>query len=306
MKILLFGKNGQVGWELQRSLAPLTSAQQLIALGSDSRQHCGDLADLEGIRRTVQTIRPDIIINAAAYTAVDQAEQEQQLARTMNTHAPAVLAEEAVRLDAWLIHYSTDYVFDGSGNQSRTETDVTDPINVYGMSKLAGEKCIIASNCRHIILRTSWVYSARGNNFIRTILGLAQERDRLNIVDDQIGAPTGAELIADVTAHITQSLRNWEAGTSSGVYHLATQGNISWYGLARFLITEAKDTGLALKLPVDQLYPIATVDYPLPAKRPLNSRLDTVKIQKTFNLFLPEWQIGVSRVLTELLEVSRV
>ena len=302
MKILLFGKNGQVGWELQRSLAPLASSGQLIALGTDSQTMCGNLTDPTGIQQTVQTVKPDIIINAAAYTAVDKAEKESQLAHTINAVAPAVLAQEASRLNAWLIHYSTDYVFDGSGDQPRTEADVTNPLNVYGETKLAGEKSIIEAGCPHIILRTSWVYAAFGNNFIKTILRLAQERDQLQIVDDQIGAPTGAELIADVTAHIVQSLRNQKSNPSvSGLYHLTAQGETSWYGFARFILTQAASANVVLKTSPGNLHPIDSADYPTPAKRPLNSRLNAEKLRQSFHLCLPEWQSGVSRTLTEIL-----
>ncbi|SER36414.1 dTDP-4-dehydrorhamnose reductase [Nitrosomonas sp. Nm51] len=302
MKILLFGKNGQVGWELQRSLAPLVSSDQLFVLGSDSPALCGNLANPKGIRQTVRTVKPDIIINAAAYTAVDKAEQESQLAQTINADAPSVMAEEARRLNAWLIHYSTDYVFDGSGDQPWTETDTTGPLNVYGRTKLTGEDNIIASGCAHIILRTSWVYAAYGNNFVRTILRLARERDQLQIVDDQFGAPTGAELIADVAAHIVHTLRDQKnAAAVGGLYHLTAQGCISWYGFAHFILAQAAEAGMPLNLVPDNLHPIPSCDYPTPAKRPLNSRLETTRIQKTFNLCLPEWQNGVSRVLIEML-----
>ena len=302
MKILLFGKNGQVGWELQRSLAPLASPGQLIALGTDSQVMCGNLADQAGIRKTILDVGPDIIVNAAAYTAVDKAEQESQLAQAVNAEAPGVLAEEARRLNAWLIHYSTDYVFDGSGDQFHTENDTPNPLNVYGKTKLAGESNIIETDCRHVILRTSWVYATYGSNFIKTILRLAQERDQLRIVSDQIGAPTGAELIADVTAHIVQSLRNRENEKSiSGLYHLAAQGHISWYGFAHYILSQAASANVSLKTTTGNLYPIPSTEYPTPAVRPLNSRLDTTKLQKTFNLYLPDWHDGVFRTLSEIL-----
>ncbi|MCP5243188.1 dTDP-4-dehydrorhamnose reductase [Nitrosomonas sp.] len=302
MKILLFGKNGQVGWELQRSLAPLTASDRLFIVGSDSPTLCGSLANPEGIRQTIQTVKPDIIINAAAYTAVDKAEQEPKLAQTINAEAPAVMADEARRLNAWLIHYSTDYVFDGSGDQPRTETDSTGPLNVYGRTKLSGENNIIESGCAHVILRTSWVYATYGSNFVKTILRLACERDLLKIVDDQLGAPTGAELIADVTAHIIRALRQQKNETAvSGLYHLTAQGCVSWYGFARFILEQAAETGMPLNILPENVHPIFTTDYPTPAKRPLNSRLNITKIQKTFDVCLPEWQIGVSRVLAEML-----
>jgi len=302
MKILLFGKNGQVGWELQRSLAPLAAPGQLIALGTDSHTLCGNLADSVGIKKTLQTVRPDIIVNAAAYTAVDKAEQEPQLAQTINAFAPGVLAEEALRLNAWLVHYSTDYVFDGSGDQPRKETDEPNPLNVYGKTKLAGEINIIESGCQHIILRTSWVYATYGSNFIKTILRLAQERDHLQIVNDQIGAPTGAELIADVTAHIIQSLRNVKDSSAvNGLYHLVAQGYTSWHGFAHYILSQAASADVALKTTTGNLHPIPSTEYPTPAIRPLNSRLDTTKLQETFNLYLPEWHDGVLRTLSEVL-----
>ncbi len=300
MKILLFGKNGQVGWELQRSLAPLTCGRQLIALGRDNQTLSANLADPEGIRQTVQAVKPDLIINAAAYTAVDKAEQEVKLAHTVNAVSPGVMAQEAKRISAWLVHYSTDYVFDGSGDQSRVETDKTSPLNVYGRTKLAGEQNIIESGCRHIILRTSWVYSTYGNNFIKTILRLARERDQLQIVGDQYGAPTGAELIADVTAHIVQTLRyQGKNAAVSGLYHLTAQGCASWHVFAHFILSQAAHANISLKTTANNLHRIASKDYPTPAIRPLNSRLDSTKLQKTFNLTLPDWQAGVSRTLFE-------
>lgn len=296
MKILLFGKNGQVGWELQRSLAPLG---ELIALSSTSEEFCGDLADLAGIKRTIRKIVPDIIVNAAAYTAVDKAESETELAHILNAEAPAVLAQEAKQLNAWLVHYSTDYVFNGNGDQPHLEMDVTDPLNVYGKTKREGENNIIASGCSHLIFRTSWVYAAHGNNFIKTILRLAQQRDKLTIVNDQIGSPTGAELIADITADALLLLRH--QSEVSGVYHLTAKGYTSWYAFARFILEHARRANFPLKIQSDALLPIASVDFPLPAERPLNSRLSTYKLEKIFALNLPAWQVGVSRVLAELL-----
>ncbi|MBP6057563.1 MAG: dTDP-4-dehydrorhamnose reductase [Nitrosomonas sp.] len=296
MKILLFGKNGQVGWELQRSLAPLG---ELIALSSTSEEFCGDLADLAGIKRTIRKIAPDIIVNAAAYTAVDKAESETELAHILNAEAPAVLAQEAKQLNAWLVHYSTDYVFNGNGDQPHLETDVTDPLNVYGKTKREGENNIIASECSHLIFRTSWVYAAHGNNFIKTILRLAQQRDKLTIVNDQIGSPTGAELIADITADALLLLRH--QSEVSGVYHLTAKGYTSWYAFAGFILEHVRRANFPLKIQSDALWPIASVDFPLPAERPLNSRLSTYKLEKTFALNLPAWQAGVSRVLAELL-----
>ena len=294
MRILLFGKNGQVGWELQRSLAPLG---ELVALATDSSEHCGDLTNLEGIARTVRTLAPDVIVNAAAYTAVDKAETETALARTVNALAPAVLAKEAKQLGAWLVHYSTDYVFDGSGTQPWTETDRTNPLSVYGKTKLEGEAAISESDCRHLIFRTSWVYAARGANFAKTMLRLAQERDQLNVINDQFGAPTGAELLADVTAHcIRQVLLNPDMG---GLYHLAASGVTTWYDYAGFVLDFARHSGMNIKVAPDMLKPIPASAYPSPAPRPANSRLATGKLQDTFKLTLPEWRTGMIRMLTE-------
>lgn len=296
MKILLFGKNGQVGWELQRSLAPLG---QLIALSSTSKEFCGDLTDPVGIRQTIREIAPDIIVNAAAYTAVDKAESETELAHVLNAQAPGMLAQEAKQLGAWLVHYSTDYVFNGSGNQPYLETDITGPLNVYGKTKLEGENSIVASGCSHLIFRTSWVYATHGNNFIKTILRLAQQRDKLTIVNDQIGSPTGAELIADVTAYTLLSLKHQPE--VSGIYHLVAEGYTSWYEFARFILEQARRANFSLKIRPDALLPIASLDFPLPAERPLNSRLSTCKLERTFGLYVPIWQTGVSRTLTEVL-----
>ncbi len=297
MKILLLGKNGQVGWELQRSLAPLG---EVIALGSASQEFCGDFTNLDGIAATVRAIAPDIIVNAAAHTAVDKAESEAERARTINALAPGVLAQEVKRLNAWMIHYSTDYVFDGSGDTPWRESDPTGPLGVYGASKLEGEKLIRQSGCKHLIFRTSWVYGARGGNFAKTMLRLAQERDSLKVINDQIGAPTGADLLADVTAHaIRAALRQPEV---SGLYHLAAAGETSWHGYASFVIDFARQAGLPIKVSPDAIDPVPTSAFPTPAKRPNNSRLNTEKLQKAFDLHLPHWQAGVERMLTEILE----
>ncbi len=296
MKILLFGKDGQVGWELQRSLAPLG---ELVALGRDSKGHCGDFTDLDGIARTVRAIAPDVIVNAAAHTAVDRAESEPELARAINAAAPGVLAREAAATGAWLVHYSTDYVFDGSGERPWRETDATGPINVYGSTKLEGEQAIMQSGCRHLIFRTGWVYAARGGNFARTMLRLAQERDRLTVIADQIGAPTGADLLADVTAHAIRSVqRQPELG---GMYHLAAGGETSWHGYACFVVEFARQAGIPIKVAPEGIEAVPTSDFPTPAKRPHNSRLDTIKLQQAFGLHLPCWQTGVTRMLTEVL-----
>ncbi len=297
MKILLFGKNGQVGWELQRSLAPLG---EVIALGTTSQDYCGDFTDLAGIAETIRAIAPDVIVNAAAHTAVDKAESEPELARTINALAPAVLAKESARLNALMIHYSTDYVFDGSGDKPWLESDQTSPLSIYGATKLEGEQLIQASGCRHLIFRTSWVYGARGGNFAKTMLRLAKERDSLKVIDDQIGAPTGADLLADVTAHaIRTARRNPEV---SGLYHLVAGGETSWHGYAIFVLDYARRAGIDLKVAPDAVDAVPTSAFPTPAKRPHNSRLNTEKLQKTFDLHLPHWQAGVTRMLAEVLD----
>jgi len=297
MKILLLGKNGQVGWELQRSLAPLG---ELVALSRDSKDKCGDLANLPGIAETVRDVAPDVIVNAAAHTAVDKAESEPELARMLNALAPGALAQQANKLGAWLVHYSTDYVFDGSGEQPWQETDATGPLGVYGSSKLEGEQLIQQSGCKHLIFRTSWVYGARGGNFAKTMLRLARERDSLNVINDQFGAPTGAELLADVTAHALRSAQ--QRIELSGLYHLVAAGVTSWHGYASYVIDFARQAGIQLKVAADAIKPVPTTAYPTPAKRPLNSRLNTTKLQKSFDLHLPDWKTGVARMLSEVLE----
>ena len=297
MKILLFGKGGQVGWELQRSLAPLG---ELVALGTDSQALCGDFTHPEGIAQTVRAVAPDIIVNAAAYTAVDKAESEIELSRTINALAPGVLAQEAKRSGAWLIHYSTDYVFDGDGDKAWLETDPTGPLSVYGQTKLEGEQAICATGCQHLIFRTSWVYAARGNNFAKTMLRLAGERDCLTVIDDQIGAPTGADLLADASAHAIRTAR--QRPELSGLYHLVAGGQTSWHGYAGFVIDFARQAGIEIKVEPEAIRPVPTSAFPLPAPRPKNSRLDTRKLQNTFGLNLPHWQSGITRMLTEILE----
>ena len=295
MKILLFGKNGQVGWELQRSLAPLG---ELVTLDHDSTGGlCGDFTNLAGLAETIRRVAPEVIVNAAAYTAVDRAESEPELARTINARAPAVLAEEAARLGAWLVHYSTDYVFDGGADKPRLETDPTGPLSVYGQTKLEGERAVAACP-QHLIFRTSWVYAARGANFARAMLRLAAERDHLRVIDDQVGAPTGADLIADVTAHALRTA--WNRPRLAGLYHLAAGGETSWHAYACFVIEQAWLTGRSLRVGADGVEAIPSSAYPTPARRPLNSRLDTSKLQQAFDLHLPEWRIGVRRLLDEL------
>jgi len=297
MKILLLGKNGQVGWELQRSLIPLG---EVIALDSKSQALCGDLSNLAGLADTVRRVAPDIIVNAAAHTAVDKAESEKELAHTINTLAPEILAQEAKLLNALLVHYSTDYVFDGSGDKPWLENDPTGPLNVYGTTKLKGEQHIQKSGCKHLIFRTSWVYGARGANFAKTMLKLAHERDSLSIISDQIGAPTGADLLADITAHAIQSIKL--KPELSGLYHLAASGETSWHGYASFVINFAQQRGLSMWVTAEEVLPIPSSAYTTPAKRPLNSRLNTTKLQHSFGLHLPHWQAGVTRMLTEILD----
>lgn len=296
MKILLLGKGGQVGWELQRSLSVVG---ELVALDRHSPEHCGDLSQLDGLRDTVRALRPALIVNAAAHTAVDKAESEPTLAHLINAQAPGVLGEEAARLGALLLHYSTDYVFDGGGSHPWAETDPTGPLSVYGSSKLAGEQAIAASGCRHLILRTSWVYGARGGNFAKTMLRLAAERERLTVIDDQWGAPTSAELLADVSAHVARStLLHPER---AGLYHCAAAGETSWNGYARFVLDHAQSRGRSLKANSQVVDRVPTTGFPTPARRPLNSRLNCLRLQTTFRLHLPPWQQGVARMLDEIL-----
>ncbi|MFZ5547006.1 MAG: dTDP-4-dehydrorhamnose reductase [Pseudomonadota bacterium] len=292
MKILLFGKNGQVGWELQRALAPLG---EVLAFGSAE----ADFAQPEALAALVQRVRPEAIVNAAAHTAVDKAENEPERARLLNAAAPGVLAREAQALGAWLLHYSSDYVFDGSGETPRDEQAPTAPLNVYGRTKLEGEELVRASGCRHLILRTSWVYAARGGNFAKTMLRLAAERERLTVVADQFGAPTGAELIADVSAH---TLRAAAADPAlAGTYHLAAAGETSWHGYARFVIEWARTQGHAVRVAPQAIEAVTSSAFPTPARRPLNSRLDTTRLRHRFGLTLPPWQQGVERMLAETL-----
>lgn len=297
MHILLLGKNGQVGWELQRALAPLGT---VTALGRHSTEYCGDLARPDELANTIRTLKPDVIVNAAAYTAVDKAESEFMLARQINADTLAIIANEAEKLGAWLVHYSTDYVFNGEGDTPWREDDISAPLNVYGATKLAGEN-FIAQNCpQHLIFRTSWVYGARGKNFAKTMLRLAKERAELGVINDQIGAPTGADLIADCTAHAIRTVVQQQSVSLAGIYHLAASGATSWFDYAELVFAHAKAQGVELKLTT--LNAIATVDYPTPAQRPLNSRLNTQKLTTAFGLTLPTWQQGVTRMLTEILE----
>jgi len=292
MNILLFGKNGQVGWELQRALAPLGN---VIALDSRSSQYCGNFNDPTGVAETVRAIKPQIIVNAAAYTAVDKAEGDKENARCINALAVTEIAKAAEQIGAWFIHYSTDYVFDGQGDTPWREDDATGPLSVYGSTKLEGERGLQQHCSRHLIFRTSWVYAARGNNFAKTMIKLAKERDTISVINDQHGAPTGADLIADCTAHaIRIALVNKNV---AGIYHLIASGETTWYAYANKVIKIAKQRGL--ELAVQTINPVTTSAFPTPAKRPANSRLNTEKFQRTFNLTLPEWQVGVERMLNE-------
>ena len=298
MKILLFGKDGQVGWELQRALAPLGV---VIPLGRSGNAGTPvDLTDTAALVAAVRAIEPQAIVNAAAYTAVDKAEGDAERAHAINAAAPAVLAREAAALNAWLVHYSSDYVFDGSGSKPWSEQDPAKPLNVYGRTKLEGEQAVRDIAPRHLILRTSWVYGVRGSNFIRTMLALAQERDRLTVIDDQHGAPTGAELLADLTA---LALRTAIGNAAvAGTYHAVASGETTWYGYARHVVEYARAAGLPVKVPAQRVEPVPTSAFPTAARRPLNSRMDTRKLRDTFGLALPDWRAGVDRMLNEVVD----
>ncbi|MDM0122276.1 dTDP-4-dehydrorhamnose reductase [Variovorax arabinosiphilus] len=294
MKLLLLGKEGQVGWELQRSLAPLG---EVVALGSDSTDFHADFSRPEHLAETVLKVRPDVIVNAAAHTAVDKAESEPAFARKLNATSPGVVAQAAQQVGALMVHYSTDYVFDGSGTQPWQEDDAPGPLSVYGRTKLEGEQLVAQHCARHLIFRTSWVYAARGGNFAKTMLRLAKERERLTVIDDQVGAPTGAELLADVTAHAIRATLADPA--KAGLYHLVAGGETTWHGYARFVLAQALAAGVELKARADTVDAVATSAFPTPAARPHNSRLNTSKLQSTFGLVLPPWQAGVARMLRE-------
>jgi len=296
MNILLFGKGGQVGWELQRSLSVLGT---VTALDHDSTEHCGDFANPAGVAETVRALRPDVIVNAAAHTAVDKAESEADFVRTLNATTPGAIAQEAAKLGAWLVHYSTDYVFDGSGNRPWVETDTPAPLSVYGRTKLEGEQLIAQSGAKHLILRTSWVYAARGGNFAKTMLRLAQERERLTVIDDQWGAPTGADLLADVTAHAIRHLQ--QHPEHAGLYHCVAAGETTWNSYAKYVLSRASIENSAIKIIANEVAPVPTSAFPTPAARPHNSRLNTAKLQTTFGLQMPHWQAGVARMLAEIL-----
>jgi dTDP-4-dehydrorhamnose reductase len=303
MRILLLGCGGQVGWELQRSLLPLG---EVIALdfNTPGPQEAPDLkADFSQpaqVAEIVRRVRPDVIVNSAAHTAVDKAESEADLARLINATTPGLIAEVAASLGALMVHYSTDYVFDGAGTHARDESTPTAPLNVYGQTKLEGERLIQASGCRHLIFRTSWVYAARGGNFAKTMLKLASEREALKVIADQQGAPTGADLLADVTAHAIRSVGQPGGDERLGLYHLVAAGETTWHAYASHVIEWARAHGLPVKVAADAIEAVPTTAYPTPARRPLNSRLDTRRLQVAFGLILPHWQIGVDRMLTEI------
>jgi len=294
MKILVTGKNGQVGFELQRALAPIG---EVVAVDHAA---C-DLADAGAIRALVRRIAPDVIVNPAAYTAVDKAETERDLAFAVNARAPGVLGEEAARLGALVVHYSTDYVFDGKQATPYSETDRPDPQSVYGSSKYAGERALAEANSHHLILRTSWVLGAHGGNFAKTMLRLAAERERLTVVADQFGAPTSAALLADLTAQLIRQYQREGVGRFPfGTYHVTGSGETTWHEYARFVLAEALAAGKTLKVSPEAVAPLATADYPTPAKRPANSRLDTRHFCQTFGLRLPPWQESVRHVLQQI------
>jgi dTDP-4-dehydrorhamnose reductase len=289
MKILLLGKDGQLGWELQRSMACLG---EVVSLGRDE----ADLSQPATLAAVVAHYAPQVIVNAAAYTAVDKAEADTATAHAVNAQSPMALAQAAKACNALLVHYSTDYVFDGSGASAWLETDTTAPLNVYGASKLAGEQAIVDSQCRHLIFRTSWVYAARGGNFAKTMLRLAQERETLSVINDQFGAPTGADWLADMTAHaIVQASAD---SNKLGLYHAVAAGETTWHGYASEVIAHAKQLGYSIK--ATQLNAVATSAFPTPAIRPGNSRLNTEKLQQTFGISCPRWEKGVYRMMKEI------
>jgi dTDP-4-dehydrorhamnose reductase len=290
---LLFGADGQVGWELQRAFAPFGELKPLT-------QADVDLTNVDALRAAIREAKPSVILNAAAYTAVDKAEDEPEVARAVNAVAPAIMAEEAKALGAWMVHYSTDYVFDGSKAGAYTETDQANPLSVYGRTKFEGEQAVAGSGASHLILRTSWVFGPHGGNFLKTMLRLAKERDELSVVADQIGAPTSAELLADVTAHALRAALRGDIG--GGLYHLAAAGETSWHGYASFVVAEARRLGADLILSDERIKAIPTEQYPLPAPRPRNSRLDCDRLRHALDLDPPDWRWHVRRTLMELLK----
>jgi dTDP-4-dehydrorhamnose reductase len=296
VRILVLGCRGQVGWELTRALAPLGDVTALDRESSDGLQ--GDLERPEELRRTLRRLQPHVIANAAAYTDVDGAEAEPDRAERVNAEAPAVLAAEAAELGAWLVHYSTDYVFDGSGVAPWREDDAAAPLSVYGETKWRGECAVRDAGCRHLTFRTQWIYSARGRNFLGAMLRLAAERDRLQVVADQTGAPTGAELIADVTADALRLAMT--RPQLSGTYHLAARGETTWYDYARFALDAARRAGLPVRPTDAAIEPITTAEFPTLARRPRNSRLDVGRLEQAFGVRLPHWQIGVAAAIAQI------
>lgn len=296
--ILLLGANGQVGWELRRSLSLLGTVIALHRNGDNNGNYAGNLEDPCAIEATIQTLKPQVVVNAAAYTAVDKAEHDYDKAYLINALAVAQIAKACKEVNALLVHYSTDYVFDGSGSIAKLETDATHPVNLYGLSKLEGEQ-LIKTNCeKYLIFRTSWVYASKGANFAKTMLRLAQEKSELKVINDQIGAPTGADLIADVTAHaIVQTLAQPHL---VGLYHLVASGSCSWFEYTQLVLATAQKLGKTLKVLPHQVQSIPSAAYPTIAKRPLNSRLNHLLIEDKFKLLMPSWQIGVERLVTEV------
>lgn len=299
--ILLLGKNGQVGWELQRSLQPLG---YVVALDRQTNVDglCGDITDFNAIRAAIQSVQPTIIVNATAYTAVDRAESEQDQADLVNHLAVRNLADFCKENAILLVHYSTDYVFSGQGNHAWLEDDQAEPQNIYGKTKHQGELVLEQSGAQFLNFRTSWVYASRGQNFIKTMLKLATTKNELSVIADQIGAPTGAALIADITAQALKFYTLQDTNRQAqlfGHYHLAAMGETSWFDYAQFIFKHARAKGQILAL--QKVHPIATAQYPMPAKRPLNSRLNTTKLQQSFQVNLPHWQLGVEQVLEEIL-----
>jgi dTDP-4-dehydrorhamnose reductase len=295
MKILLFGKNGQLGHEL---IEKLSKKADVYPLSRDSKDYCGDLFDEAGIADSVAQIKPNIIINAAAYTKVDLAEKEISEAFKVNANAPARLASEAEKINALFVHYSTDYVFDGSGSKPWVEGDKTSPLNIYGKSKLQGELEIINSRCRHFIIRTSWVYSFYGENFVTKIIKLAQEKSTLDIVSDQIGAPTSTSLLADATLIMINKVDS--EGKLGGVYHIVPRGSVSWYEFAKFILQTSNDFGFHNKLEANEIHPVLSQVQNQTAKRPLNSRMSALKFEKNFNVVLPSWENDVKLLINKL------
>ena len=296
MKILLTGKNGQVGFELQRALAPLG---EVCSTGSTD---C-DLSDENAIRNLLRHVKPDIIVNPAAYTAVDKAENDVQMAESVNSVCPRVIGEEAARSGALVVHYSTDYVFDGLKPRPYVEDDAPNPLNVYGRSKLAGEQSLQSSGAQALILRTSWVAGSHGNNFVKTILRLASERDQITVVSDQFGSPTTASLLADTSAHlIRQYQREGPKSFPHGLYHFTASGKTSWFDYARFVLHQTNALGLKTRLKPENIKPVTSKEYPMQALRPANSCLNSSLVKKTFGFQLPDWKTGIAHLIMEILD----